>query len=163
MMINRGTGAGGANTTLNGGKFEEETKTTQKEVNFKNLLIVKGRQLKEVLSKVYKKPLKELIPDEVIIDPDNKRIFILEKKFQNRAGSVDEKIQSGEFKKWKYERMYAPEYSIHYAYVLSDWFKQPCYNDVWEFYQERHPYIKILWGYDDDYKKQLKRWLSKPL
>lgn len=42
MMKNRGTGAGGANTTLNGGKFEEETKTTQNEVNFKNLLIIKG-------------------------------------------------------------------------------------------------------------------------
>ena len=41
-------------------------------------------------------------PDECYIDEENKNIFIIEKKNQNGPGSVCEKIQTSDFKKWQY-------------------------------------------------------------
>ena len=70
---------------------------------------------------------KKLKPDECIIDNDKNILYIIEKKFQQCNGSVDEKIQTALFKKWFYKEQY-PKYDIEYIYVLSDWFKQKNIN-----------------------------------
>jgi len=48
---------------------------------------------------------KELHPDFALINLAKKRLFILEIKNQNRAGSVDEKLQTTHFKRFYYEHM----------------------------------------------------------
>jgi hypothetical protein len=55
------------------------------------------------------------IPDEAYINENDKQIFIIEKKFQQCAGSVCEKIQTGHFKKQFYNKLY-PTYNIKYIY-----------------------------------------------
>jgi len=62
-------------------------------------------------------------PDECYIDEESKNIFIIEKKFQQIPGSVCEKIQTAQFKRWQYSRTF-PNYNIIYIYCLSDWFEK---------------------------------------
>ena len=58
-------------------------------------------------------------------------MYILEIKFQKVAGSVDEKLQTCDFKKKQYQRLFAPlNYEVEYIYILSDWFNRPEYKDV---------------------------------
>jgi hypothetical protein len=64
-------------------------------------------------------------PDECYINEIYKTIFIIEKKFQNKSGSVCEKIQTPDFKIWQYSRTF-PDYKIYYIYCLSEWYKKNC-------------------------------------
>lgn len=51
---------------------------------------------------------KEWHPDEAFINYENSTVYIIEKKFQNKAGSVDEKLPSCDFKKWEYSKLFLP-------------------------------------------------------
>lgn len=83
-----------------------------------------GVKYSEILSK-------KLLPDEALYVVINNTMFILELKFQKIAGSVDEKLQTCDFKKKQYQRLFAPlNYEVEYIYILSDWFKHPAYKDV---------------------------------
>jgi hypothetical protein len=81
----------------------------------------------------YKKYIsKRLLPDDAILIDNN--LYIIEKKFQSGAGSVDEKLQTCDFKKKQYIKLFEPAgITVHYFYILSDWFKQECYADVHEY------------------------------
>ena len=58
-------------------------------------------------------------------------MYIIEKKFQHGSGSVDEKLQTCDFKKKIYTKLlYSLNINVEYIYVLSDWFKKERYNDV---------------------------------
>ena len=61
-------------------------------------------------------------PDECFVDEENKRIVIIEKKFQQCGGSVCEKLQTCLFKKENYEERF-PDYDVEYVYCLSDWLR----------------------------------------
>lgn len=75
-----------------------------------------------------------LLPDDSFINIRNSTVYIVEKKFQNVAGSVDEKLQTCLYKKRQYQKLVSQmEYEIEYIYVLSDWFKRPKYRDVLNF------------------------------
>ena len=74
---------------------------------------------------------KKLLPDDSIYVICNNTFFIIECKFQKVAGSVDEKLQTCDFKKKQYQKLLAQlNMEVEYIYLLSDWFKQPCYRDV---------------------------------
>lgn len=74
---------------------------------------------------------KRLLPDEALYVIVNNTMYIIELKVQNVAGSVDEKLQTCDFKKKQYQRLFAPlNYEVEYIYVLSDWFNRPEYKDV---------------------------------
>lgn len=74
---------------------------------------------------------KRLLPDEALYVIVNNTMYILEIKFQKVAGSVDEKLQTCDFKKKQYQRLFAPlNYEVEYIYILSDWFNRPEYKDV---------------------------------
>src|SRR3989344_5239483 len=74
---------------------------------------------------------KKLLPDEALYVIVNNTIFILELKFQRVAGSVDEKLQTCDFKKKQYKRLFAElNYEVEYIYILSKWFKKSEYKDV---------------------------------
>ncbi len=74
---------------------------------------------------------KRLLPDDALHVTTNNTLFIIEIKFQQVPGSVDEKLQTCDFKKKQYQKLLAKlNLKIEYIYVLSDWFKQKQYKDV---------------------------------
>ena len=76
----------------------------------------------------------KLLPDEALFVPSQKKIYIIEKKFQVTPGSVDEKLQTCVFKKQQYTRLFAPlGADVEYIYILSDWFLDKKYVDVLNF------------------------------
>ncbi len=74
---------------------------------------------------------KRLLPDDAIFVIIKNTLYIIEVKFQKVAGSVDEKLQTCDFKKKQYQKLLAPlNIDIEYIYILSDWFRKPEYRDV---------------------------------
>jgi len=80
----------------------------------------------------YKKIItKKLLPDDAIFVIINNTFFILEIKFQEVAGSTDEKLQTCDFKIKQYRKILARlKVNVEYIYVLNNWFKKSEYKDV---------------------------------
>ena len=77
---------------------------------------------------------KKLLPDEAIYVIVNNTLFIIEMKFQKVAGSVDEKLQTCDFKKKQYKKlMSAINVDVEYIYILSDWFRHKSYKDTLDY------------------------------
>ena len=73
-------------------------------------------------------------PDEAFINFKNNTAYIIEKKFQNCDGSVDEKLPGCHFKKLEYEKLFAPiNFRVEYLYVFNNWFLQYKYKDTLEY------------------------------
>ena len=105
-----------------------------------NFLKERGIDYKTVLSK-------KLLPDEALYIPSQKRVFIIEIKFQETAGSVDEKLQTCGFKKKQYQKLFKLlDIEVEFIYILSDWFKKPEYKDTLNFISDVgcHYYFHML-------------------
>ena len=77
---------------------------------------------------------KQLLPDNCIYVIINNTAFILEVKHQEVAGSVDEKLQTCDFKKKQYMKLFSElNYKVEYYYVLDSWFKDERYKDVLDY------------------------------
>ena len=77
---------------------------------------------------------KQLLPDDAILVLNSQALFIVEVKFQKVQGSVDEKLQTCDFKQRQYMKLVdGLGLTVHYVYVLNDWFRQPGYRDVLEY------------------------------
>ena len=77
---------------------------------------------------------KRLLPDDSIYVIINNTLFIIECKFQQVAGSVDEKLQTCDFKKKQYQKLlFQANIEVEYIYLLGDWFKHPSYKDVLDY------------------------------
>ena len=77
---------------------------------------------------------KKLLPDEAIYVICNNTLFVIEIKFQEVAGSVDEKLQTCDFKKRQYRKLMAPlNIEVEYIYILSRWFEKPEYKDTLDY------------------------------
>ena len=77
---------------------------------------------------------KRLFPDEALYVIVNNTLFIIEMKFQKVAGSVDEKLQTCDFKKKQYRKLMAPlNIDVEYIYILNDWFKNTSYKDTLDY------------------------------
>ena len=77
---------------------------------------------------------KKLLPDEALYVIVNNTLFVIEMKFQEVAGSVDEKLQTCDFKRKQYKKLMAPlNVEVEYIYILSDWFKNPVYKDTLDY------------------------------
>ncbi|EAI5560247.1 hypothetical protein C0883_03245 [Campylobacter lari] len=86
-----------------------------------------GINWKEVISK-------KLLPDDSIYVIINNTLHIIECKFQQVAGSVDEKLQTCDFKKKQYQKLFSRvNIEVEYIYLLSDWYKKPEYKDVLDY------------------------------
>jgi len=58
----------------------------------------------------------------------------IEVKTQNTTGSVDEKLQTCDFKKKQYQKLFFPlNIEVQFTYILDDWFRQPKYKDVLDY------------------------------
>ncbi len=77
---------------------------------------------------------KRLFPDEALYVIINNTLFIIEMKFQKVAGSVDEKLQTCDFKKKQYRKLMAPlNIEVEYIYILNNWFKNTSYKDTLDY------------------------------
>ena len=77
---------------------------------------------------------KKLLPDDAMLVIVRETLFIIEVKYQQVAGSVDEKLQTCDFKRKQYLKLVAQlGLKVEYVYVLNDWFKKPEYKDVLDY------------------------------
>ena len=102
----------------------------QKHDLYKNLLEPNWINYKTLISK-------KLLPDNAIYVIVKNTMYIIEIKYQEVAGSVDEKLQTCDFKKKQYERLLRPlKLIVEYCYVLRwEWFWKPEYKDVLNYIQ----------------------------
>jgi hypothetical protein len=187
---NRGTGAGGAQTTLNGRGFETIT-------DVEDLLLERGfkkRQLSSskrgyVLEKssdecelmyVSQSGLKLLAKSrygiEALRHPDGAYIIeykngrrvlkILEKKTQSVDGSVDIKLWAGHSMRREYEKSW-PEFEVEYAFCVNVFFQKKfedtTNNRKYAILREmlEEDGIELFFGDMADYFQKLDIWMQK--
>ena len=148
------THGGGSKTNLNGLHFEQQTslddalKDKGYSINKKGE-VYKGEQKIGISApkyELYKRILepkgvdyterisKKMLPDEAFYNILNSTVYIIEKKFQNGSGSVDEKIQTCDFKKKQYTKLFKGlNIKVEYIYVLNNWFKNSKYKDELDY------------------------------
>lgn len=77
---------------------------------------------------------KRLLPDDSIFVIIKNSVFIIECKHQQVSGSVDEKLQTCDFKKKQYKKLLSKaNLDVEYIYLLDDWFRDPKYKDVLDY------------------------------
>ena len=77
---------------------------------------------------------KKILPDDAIFVIVNNTMYILEIKFQEVAGSTDEKLQTCDFKIKQYRKLLSKlNVEVEYIYILNDWFDTPSYKDVLDY------------------------------
>ena len=77
---------------------------------------------------------KRLEPDNALFVIVRDTLFIIEIKFQQVSGSVDEKLQTCDFKRKQYSKLVRDlGWRIEYVYVLNDWFRDPVYRDTLDY------------------------------
>jgi len=175
-LINKGKGAGGANTNKNGLSYEiikdlsTEYEIIKKEKSYKiikfnkhNIELIFTKDLSKCIKNINKNIInkKKLGHgckrfDECYINQKDKIIFIIEKKFQKVAGSACEKIQTYEFKMWNLKKIYI-NYNIVYMYCLSDWFRNNCQTEL-DYLQEKK--CEIFWGNNKNYKNDIINYIT---
>ena len=118
---------GGSNTNKNGLSFEEKTNLLaalkdEKNIEIKNeneiyvdnelfgFYYEKYKFYKDFLEKKLNINWKErvgrqMLPDAVFVNIKTKTVYIFEKKYQERSGSVDQKIETCGFKKKQYNKL----------------------------------------------------------
>lgn len=153
---------GGADTTRNGNMFENEASVEKMLIAngytvFSGVVTKNGEHIGLISSKsafytdilhvgendVRKKYGKTLEPDAVFLNKLNHTLYILEMKSQKTPGSVDEKIQTCEYKLRFYNSLrwdYGLEETINHIrfyYILSDYFHSPAYREALRFIQDK--------------------------
>jgi hypothetical protein len=93
----------------------------------------------------WKKALsRKLLPDDAMLVIVRETLFIIEVKYQQVAGSVDEKLQTCDFKRKQYLKLVAPlGLKVEYVYVLNNWFKKLEYKDVLDYIQSVNCHYKF--------------------
>ena len=146
------TVGGGAKTNENGLGFEGRTDLLQA-LNLHTDFTVMGNQVfrdGEIVAHYYEKHKlysgflkpagvdytkilsKKLLPDGALLVGHT--MYIIEKKYQAGSGSVDEKLQTCDFKKKQYSKLFATlNIKVEYFYVLSKWFDSSKNIDVFEY------------------------------
>ncbi len=111
-------------------KEQEVARLYKKHDLYKNLLEPNGIEYLRIISK-------KLLPDDAILVLKDKTLFIVEMKFQMVTGSVDEKLQTCDFKNKQYIKLLSSlGLTVKYVYVLSEWFKKEEYRDVLQYIQK---------------------------
>ena len=193
VLLNKGTGAGGAKTNYYGKKFEEKTnnqsrllengyiinnfkETSKKTYDYlsktyedKTIIFVLQHGLKIYMKNKYNIDLFRC-PDEAFIIEYNsgkKVIYILEKKEQNVEGSVETKLWSGPSLKRKYELVLGEDFEVFYGFCVNNFLKT-------KFISKNQKYIilnkilnenniKVLFGDDENYFETFDMWFNNSL
>ncbi|MFD2542573.1 hypothetical protein ACFSSB_09615 [Lacinutrix gracilariae] len=146
------TVGGGSRTNLNGLKFEARADLRDAIIAHPDYVLNNDKVYKdgEVIARyfekhgLYKKLLEpkgidyrnrisaKLLPDGALLVGNT--IYIIEKKYQAGSGSVAEKLQTCDFKKKQYIKLFdGLDFEVEYYYVLNDWFDQPVFQDVFDY------------------------------
>lgn len=168
MNKSKNKNSGGSNTNKNGLEFEKITYLgTEFSENKDNIIKFKNNDKEYYCchKKEFTKFLQSLKvlkvihgckePDECYISKNNKKIFIIEKKFQCCSGSVCEKLQTAPFKKLWLERN-CKDYEIYYIYCLSEWFIQNCEEEIKLL---EHLSIPIFYSSDEKCKDNIIKFM----
>ncbi|MCX7649077.1 MAG: hypothetical protein N2050_00810 [Flavobacteriales bacterium] len=87
---------------------------------------------------------KRLLPDDALLVIIRETLFIIEIKYQQVPGSVDEKLQTCDFKRKQYLKLVSPlGLRVEYVYVLNDWFKKKEYKDTLDYIQSVNCHYKF--------------------
>jgi hypothetical protein len=187
---NRGTGAGGANTNVNGKSFEHKTENESRlllsgfERNTipgctskygyylvktvsptESITYLTQGGLKAYFAHFFKKDMCRS-PDEAYLfrNGDTYTLKILEKKNQNTEGSVDTKLLAGPGFIDEYEFLLGETFTIHYAFCISSFLKKNYISECQKSKALRHHHAKhcitVLFGDDDDYYETLDAWIN---
>lgn len=106
---------------------EEVGQIFKKHELYSNFLTPRGIDWKKCISA-------KLLPDNGIYVIINNTVYIIEVKTQNVGGSVDEKLQTCDFKKKQYQKLFFPlNIEVQYIYILDEWFRQDRYKDVLDY------------------------------
>lgn len=107
---------------------DEEVARVFKKYGFYRYLQNLGIDWKKIISK-------RLLPDSCIYVIINNTMYIIECKYQQKSGSVDEKLQTCDFKKKQYQKLLFPaNIEVEYMYLLNkEWFDKPKYKDVFDY------------------------------
>lgn len=115
---------------------------------FYRFLCEYGIDWKEYLSK-------QLLPDNGLFVIVRDTLFIIEIKFQQTEGSVDEKLQTCDFKRKQYAKLVRSlGWRVEYVYVLNDWFRDDRYKDTLDYIHSmncHYMFTEIPW-----------KWLGLP-
>ena len=189
MIINKGTGAGGANTNLYGKKFEEKTDNQPRllEVGYtkhklnktktydyylskideeKSIVFVLQNGLKMYMKNKYNIDLFRCPDEAYIIEYTNGRkvIKILEKKEQNVEGSVETKLWSGPSLKREYELALGNEFTVFYGFCVSNFLKQKLISNEKKYTILNTIFnennIAVLFGDDENYFETFDTWFN---
>ena len=111
--------------------FEEKLiATSYKKYDLYKFLQSRGIDWRKILSR-------RILPDDAIYVIRENTVFILEIKYQEVDGSVDEKLQTCGFKLRQYKKIFAPlNYEVEFIYILNDWFKDIKYKDTLDYILE---------------------------
>ena len=100
---------------------------------------------------------KKLLPDDALLTRDT--LFILEVKFQKAKGSVDEKLQTCDFKRKQYCKLVRPlRLRVEYVYVLNDWFKDTKYKDTLDYIES----MNCHYMFDEMFNEISLSWFGLP-
>lgn len=98
-----------------------------KKYAFNTFLETRGIDWRQHLSK-------QLLPDNAIYVIVNNTMLILEVNTRHTVGSVDEKLQTYDYKKKQYQKLlFQLNMEVDYIYILDEWFRQPKYKDVLDY------------------------------
>jgi hypothetical protein len=87
---------------------------------------------------------KRLLPDDSLYVIVRETLFIIEIKYQQVAGSVDEKLQTCDFKRKQYQKLVRKMHlKVEYVYILNDWFKKPEYADTLDYIESVNCHYKF--------------------
>ena len=150
-IINKGTGAGGANTNVTGKSFEQKTENETRllangfirkqipgcEKNTNSYYLIKEKSPTENvvyltqggLTKYFEHYFKKELcrhPDEAYLfrNGDKYTLKVLEKKNQNTSGSVDTKLLAGKGFIDEYEFLLGEIFTVKYAFCISAFLKK---------------------------------------
>ncbi len=87
---------------------------------------------------------KKLLPDGALLVIVRETLFIIEVKYQQCGGSVDEKLQTCDFKRKQYAKLVCPlGLKVEFVYVLNDWFNVPGYKDTLDYISSMNCHYKF--------------------
>lgn len=87
---------------------------------------------------------RQLLPDDALLVIIRETLFIIEIKYQEVEGSVDEKLQTCDFKRKQYMKLVRPlGLKVEYVYVLNDWFRHSKYKDVLDYVESVNCHYKF--------------------
>ena len=192
IAVNKGTGAGGANTNKQGKFFESKTNNEPRllEQGFQKVIINKTSKYGYYLEKIFEdkkivfvsqsglktymqhKHQLELFrcPDEAYIieyHDGTAKIIVLEKKEQSVDGSVDTKLLAGIGFIEEYEEALEHKFTVKYGFCVSKFLQTKiCSTEkkyiIFNKIMKKHE-IPILFGDDENYFETLDSWITSSL